>query len=427
MKKFYIILLIFLVSNSLKGQTKVPCKVVSTTTHDSISKRDSFYTVRRITKRDSVCGWKCGFWCQVGVEKPKWVCKYTWDTTYKVFSKKVDTIFRITHDTMVDGMCTSVAANCEYGVIVNGFTDNSLRATIAQNLGADWFRDGITVSDFELRGAPGHVKFKSFGFKTATNISWVDQLSGIRPFVQPKDTAKYASVLHKIFTKHPDIDIAVCENEEDNWRYYNSPIDDYIKNLEIFTRVAHQHGVKVSNGGIFTQMLTYLVWEWYKNTGRIAEANWWWWNAMNEGQRWYAKTGGNADYAKHIANHRKLIAAYKRIPLDYVNFHLYEPLNDIGDGKHLTAECLKRITAYLKAATGKAVINNELGQHNEDPLLVTEMLEGARESGMKLAIWYSGDDTNGDRARSLVNPDGSLRDNGYAFLFFMTGIALISP
>ena len=58
--------------------------------------------------------------------------------------------------------------------------------------------------------------------------------------------------------------IAVIENEESNKKYYNGTPADYINQLKAAISVMHSHGIPVTNGGITSTGLKYLVWQDYE-------------------------------------------------------------------------------------------------------------------------------------------------------------------
>ena len=64
-------------------------------------------------------------------------------------------------------------------------------------------------------------------------------------------------------------------------------------------------------------------------------------------------------------------------------------------------------------------ITNEVGQHNEDPQQVTDVMGKIVELNIPYAVWFSVDS---NKARALIDTNGSLRPNGEAFKTFINGM-----
>jgi hypothetical protein len=137
----------------------------------------------------------------------------------------------------------------------------------------------------------------------------------------------------------------------------------------------------------------------------------------------------NPDLSKKIIFDSTLVAAYKNIPLDYVNIHFYEPVlyadgtNNIDSSiinavNQPTQGVLQEIVNYLERATGKIVMSNETGQINNSPTFVTGMLQNALNAQLPCTLWY---DANGGNngAVGLTDSTGNLKPNGVAFKNFV--------
>jgi hypothetical protein len=72
---------------------------------------------------------------------------------------------------------------------------------------------------------------------------------------------------------------------------------------------------------------------------------------------------------------------------------------------------------YLRHATGKPVMTNEIGQFDLSPRTMLGLLDTTARLHIPWVIWFASDGSGG--ARGLINSDGSLRSNGRAFRDFL--------
>ena len=130
----------------------------------------------------------------------------------------------------------------------------------------------------------------------------------------------------------------------------------------------------------------------------------------------------NPQIARQVEFGRKILAAYKNLDLDYVNFHWYEPVqaraNAAANTVKFSPEIFAYVADYLKKKTGKPVMTNEFGVLNSSPELVKGILKAAYDAKLSYAIFYSADGGQG-KAVALQNASGDLRDNGVAFRDFV--------
>jgi hypothetical protein len=101
-----------------------------------------------------------------------------------------------------------------------------------------------------------------------------------------------------------------------------------------------------------------------------------------------------------------LIAGFRGIPLDYVNFHWYQS----------TTEAMKTTVEFLRRATGKQVITNEIGQFDDSPDTVSGLLDMTARLHLPWVVWFASD---GSGAVGMFNSDNSIRPNGLAFRDFV--------
>ena len=92
--------------------------------------------------------------------------------------------------------------------------------------------------------------------------------------------------------------------------------------------------------------------------------------------------------------------------LDFVNFHWRSQSAADSQG-------LGEVIAYLKRATGKPVITNEMGQFDQDPATLTSILQTCQQNNCPFVIWYS--DCEGSTTYPLNYSDATLTNTGYAY------------
>ena len=116
--------------------------------------------------------------------------------------------------------------------------------------------------------------------------------------------------------------------------------------------------------------------------------------------------GSNLKALQVMNDTNALIAGFRSIPIDYVNFHWYQS----------TPEAMKTTVEFLRRATGKQVITNEIGQFDDSPDTARGLLDMAAQLHMPWVVWFASD---GSGAVGMFNSDGTIRSNGLAFRDFV--------
>ena len=309
-------------------------------------------------------------------------------------------------------------AQTKFGVLVNGRMSLNTKVNIARQLGVIYIRDAVTMQAW--KGFDESTdKYLAAGFKIILNINWgqVQQPNGTRsPVPYPTDTIEYKKILNQMLDKYQP-ELVVIENEETVKKYHNGPIEDYINELAAAINVAHGRGLKITNGGITNRELVLLVYNDYLEKGMKKEAN----DFAGRCLKTSLLKGQNEEAKNILDKAKKLIDVYKKLPLDYVNIHIYEPIKNEEGGTdesvtQITPNAIQEMISYVERATGKKVISNESGERTSSPQVVTQMLNEFAKAKLDYLVWFSGDGEGGSRA--LQNPDGSLRENGEAFRSF---------
>lgn len=296
---------------------------------------------------------------------------------------------------------------------------NGVRTTPAQ-IATEGRRlhDDVLRAEQNLAGptAPERKLFADSGIQTLLTIR-NDPQPGPKgkPTVYPahttEDLATFKTNLKTALKSGKQCLVAV-ENEEVGSPFVSGTASDYIAELKATLDVAHPMGIPVTNGGIVSGVSALLTWQdLFVHTSKAAADDYATRAFARSSQAQLRKTllaskdgtlpEGTA--ADNLAKGRQLVAAYKSLPLDYVNFHWY-----IDDD-----QALAQTYCYFKRVTGHPVITHEIGQFDTDPAIVTGHLETLDRLGMPIVIWF---DADGSNAFGLHDAPGVLRDNGKAFL-----------
>lgn len=299
----------------------------------------------------------------------------------------------------------------KYGAQVEA-SDIQSKIGVMNDLGVSYNRYTITIA--EWKGADkGYQKFIDNGFHVVCNINNAVQSSSQKPVPFLKDTVTYKKKLAQILNKYQP-EVVVIENEEDNHYYYSGPMTDYINEIAAASRIVHAKGLKVANGGLHPKDICYFVWKDYNDRGLTAKADDWMNLTFNSTMKYAAthpqKVDNNLNY--HWRQVDTLLNAYTSLNIDYINIHIYEPINDVGNGDSTIPGCIATMADYLRRRTGKSVMSNECGQHNTSTTIVPSMLQAFADGNYAYSLWFSCD---GNKAYALNNSDGSLRPNGVSY------------
>ena len=311
----------------------------------------------------------------------------------------VDTVRKTVYDTV-----TTTASVTKFGVLPHN-VDIDTKIKIAKELGVKYVREGV----LSWSGIDRNVEsYQSNGFKIVYNISANGQTG--KDF--SKDTTTFKKTVSDVLSKY-SFDVVAIENEEDNWGYHGRNTISYVNELKATIPVVHAKKIKVTNGGIHDNQILILAYRYYNSKGLRDSANLVL-SFLNSGQQYAAQHPEKTDnkLVQKAAQTDSLLNYYKSLSLDYVNVHIYAPINDIISDSIGICKSVKIVGDYIRMRTGKQVMSNELGQHNTDPAIVNYMLSAFKQANYEYAIWFDGD---GYPAMALNEPDGSLRANGEAF------------
>ena len=300
------------------------------------------------------------------------------------------------------------------------------QAQIAKALGVNYMRARIDMQSWNGSN-PLYNAYAAAGMKVLLNINYGVPRNAVGdhdPIPFPTDMESYSRSLNSILDKYKP-EVVVIENEEDNPFYHTGTADDYIKQLETAIQIAHSKGLKVTNGGITVREVCLIIYDDLMQSGQKEKAMEFAEKAVPPAFLKRLNNMNNPQVQRQVEFGRKIIAAYKTLDLDYVNFHWYEPVQARTKAASPTAsfnpEVFAYVVNYLKTKTGKPVLTNEFGVLNSSPELVKSILKAARDAQLSYAIFYSADGGEG-KAVALQNAAGNLRENGVAFRDFVKEI-----
>lgn len=230
------------------------------------------------------------------------------------------------------------------------------------------------------------------------------------PTTPPKDIVAYQKTLGDVLDKYPP-QVLVVENEENSSIFYTGTPPEYAVELQAACDVAHRKSIPCTNGGLVSGEVALLVWENYFVQGKTQPACDFAQRSFdaNEAQRICAFKSLDQIPAREkdlIAKGKALLDVYKTSSIDWMNFHWY-----IADPR-----ALEESAAFLKAATNKPLMSNEMGQQDESPTTVTGLLVKSLDLQLPIVLWFSIDSA---QSKALNNPDATLRPTGDAFRSFM--------
>lgn len=319
-----------------------------------------------------------------------------------------------------------------FGVLTNsqgsvGALSPAVRIKLAKAMGVNYVRTAVVLSNWS-GSVPANDAFINAGLKMVMNINNTPSGRNNAVTDYPSDMVSYKRSLNSVFDKYQP-EVVVIENEEANSNYHSGSAAEYITMLTTAIDAAHARGLRVTNGGLTSRELTLLTWKDFMNRGMTREANEFGKSAIPP--EYLDDLPGLTRHKQMAERLRKidsLIKAYKNLPLDYVNFHWYEPINLRGltsfpanaDFEHVVPGAMEAVVNFLHNATGKTIMTNEFGPVTESPNLVKELMQEVLNLKLPYALIYSGDGDRTGKAIPLHTDEGSLKANGIAFKDFIS-------
>lgn len=318
---------------------------------------------------------------------------------------------------------SSFVADPVYGVCFADESDIDVKINVAKMLGAKAIRMTISLDNYNGKSS-AFEKIDAAGFGVYLNVynHSLNDANGTRipqPFPTGDALETYRQKLAALLDKYRP-KILFVENEELVDLFHSGKVDGYAQQVAVTLVEAHMRGILVSNGGLTNPFITILAYRSLLDQGRIDDAKLLLNTAMDTRiAKACTYPGSNADIEAKTADASYLVQMYSRMGIDFVNFHWYEYLKSykrVDDGQSTTG-AMKLVVEYLQTATGKKVICNEMGQHNDNASLTASMLQDVQACNLKLMIWFSATSRNG--ATFPLNDGLKLNACGNAFKDFV--------
>ena len=289
-----------------------------------------------------------------------------------------------------------------FGVMISGDTSQT-KAQTAVKLGAKYYRPLSLFIDRWQGSCEECDAAVSAGLKLILTVRSNGGGPG-NPSSSPSDLNAYKQTLGQIIDRYKPESL-VIENEENSGTiFYSGTPQQYLAELKAGCEVAHQKGIKCTNGGLVSSLVVVMTANQLSNPDEYLKK---------------ALVGAKADLVsqinspaaqKQISKGKELVTGYKAAGADFINFHWY-----VAD-----PSTLSDAVSYLRSASGLPVITNEVGQQaNMDPAQVTNVMGKLSELGLPYILWFSMDTNPPNGARALNDTNGTLRANGVAFASFI--------
>ncbi len=295
-----------------------------------------------------------------------------------------------------------------FGVMISGDT-SQIKAQTAVKLGAKYYRPISVFLDRWTGTCEECDAAVNAGLKLVLTVR--NGGGAGNPSTPPSDWNTYKTALSQVIDKYKP-EILVVENEENSAAlFYDGTTQQYLEELKVACDIAHQKGIKCTNGGLVSSLVVFLVSENYRASGDAKKADEYLNRSLIGAKQKLISQANSAKGREEIAQGRELLAGYKSAGADYANFHWYTA----------DAEALGEAVSYLRATSGLPVITNEVGQQaNTDPGQVTNIMQKIVNLGLPYALWFSMDTNPPNGARALNETNGTLRPNGTAYASFIT-------
>ncbi len=274
------------------------------------------------------------------------------------------------------------------------------RVALAQQLGAVYFRpNSLFVHSWDGNCLECETALQA-GLKLVLTVR--NDGGSMQPSHPPEDLALYTQTLGTILDKYRP-EVLIVENEENSGLFFTGTPEQYGTELRAACDTAHAHGIRCANGGLVSLLVALLVYNHYVEMGETAQAQSFVERAFTPEER---SQLDSARAQQQIQKGKALLQSYAAAGADYINFHWY-----IADPAAL-AEAVQ----FLSTETGLPAMTNEIGQHDLSPTTVTDLMSEVVKLQLPYAVWFSID---APKAQALMNPDGTLRENGAAFQQFI--------
>ena len=293
-----------------------------------------------------------------------------------------------------------------FGIMTWG-ESNSTKMQIATDLGAKYFRPLAVILNNNPLSCTECQAAIDKGFKLILTIR--ANGGGGNPTSPPTDWNTYRNTLSQVLDKYKP-EVLVIENEENSSTFYTGTAQQYLQELKVDCEVAHQKGIKCTNGGLVSKLVVILVSESYQPNKDKADD--YLKRTLTPSDYNTISSSINSSQGKaQIKKGQDLLAGYKSAGADFVNFHWHQE----------NAETIAEAVTYLATASqGLPVINNEISpQKSTSANQVTSFMQKVVELHLSYAVWYSNDADGIGGPTALTDKGGVLNDSGRAYQKFI--------
>lgn len=334
--------------------------------------------------------------------------------------------FALTSTAQVPSVAMNMTATkMEPGVLIAG---NALsvfdKAALAKDsMNCKSARMAFIISTWNGSSA-SYEAYRAKGLNLIPNINYYPTGS-VQPFVVASLLANFKSVLTDILNTYPDIKTICVENEELTKSYHSGPLTDYVAEVKAAYEVCHPRGVLVMNGGFggVHSGLDIKVYRWLQTISQAKADDYG--THMGNAVLNAANSFGSNDNQEKYARQLDTLEAMRPY-IDFLNFHTKEsqdPNNtDPSNTTTVTPNMLMDKADYLRSRYGRWLADNETGQFNNQPALVSAEMNEYLRLGFVVVQWWSGTGPDGDegtQAQPLHDDEtGDLFPNGRVFNTF---------
>jgi hypothetical protein len=225
----------------------------------------------------------------------------------------------------------------------------------------------------------------------------------------PADLAGYKRTLGEIIEARRPAIIAV-ENEPDGRMFWDDTPEHYLKLLSAACEVAHAKGIKCTDGGLTSATVQIMRYQHYVDSGQPTRAE----SYRSRLLRYWTVPGDSRERRARAEEGWSYLRNFKAAGADYANFHWYE------HDRSLYREAIP----YLAREARLPLMSNETGQLDELGSTTSAIMMEALHQKVRPVVWFSMDWAGRvSPARSLLNPDGTLRDSGRAYHAITSSLA----
>ncbi len=262
-------------------------------------------------------------------------------------------------------------------------------------------RARVVFTDWNHTNSPITEQYLDAGKKVCLNVNAFQQ--GEFASYDNIDLAQWqrdCSVLVNSFSEPYEVLLASFNEEaNENYSIINKPEDmaKYVQATAILARTGEARNIKVSNGGITTNMLSYTTYRYLsdiKSPDTVEFLQY-----CVPANRWNGLIKRNSESVeKVIANTLYLLNNYDTIPvkyLPYISLHMYFPLSkrlaDTSTTWNNTYTGIKQVSEMIHhyVHDDRQLITNEMGVLVENKTLIENIIKDLKANEFKHVIYWS--------------------------------------